>query len=184
MGADKALLPLGDLSVIEHVLRRLQPMVAGLYLVVNKPEPYRFLNVPLVQDITPGQGPLMGLYSGLRACPAPWALAVACDTPFLEPGLLQALVDRRGATPVVVPVIKGNPQPLPGLYSTDCIATIERLLREGHRALRDLLGAAPLMLLPETQVRSLDPELRSFVDLDTLEQLHQARRLVESGDVE
>ena len=92
MGAPKPLLRLGDMTLVEHVVAAIEPLVSGVIVVTNDAEAMAFLGLPTVGDAEPGRGPLMGLYSGLLACPTPFALAVACDAPFLSPALLEALI--------------------------------------------------------------------------------------------
>ena len=48
----------------------------------------------IVTDIYPGKGPLVGIYSGIRASESRYNLVVACDMPFLNQDL--------GAVPHVV----------------------------------------------------------------------------------
>jgi len=86
MGAEKALLPLGGIPIIERTIARLRPQVEKVVISANG-DPRRFsdLAVPIIGDIVPGCGPLGGLLSGLRwarAAGAPFVLTVACDTPF------------------------------------------------------------------------------------------------------
>ena len=178
MEAPKALLDLAGRSVIAHVIDRLRALVSKTYLVVNEPDSYRFLGLPLVQDVEPFQGPLVGLYSGLKACRAPWVLVVACDTPFLEPGLLQLLLTGPRAGLILLPVAEGEPQPFPGLYSARCTGPIEELLKAGRKAMRDFIAATPHSVMDEPEVRRLDPELRSFFSLNTRDDYRRAQQLL------
>ncbi|MBI2855238.1 MAG: molybdenum cofactor guanylyltransferase [Chloroflexi bacterium] len=181
MGQDKALLSLGGKPLIEHVIQRIKPLVAGVSLVVNEPETYRFLGLPIVRDPEPHQGPLMGLYAGLMACPTPWALVVACDTPFLQEPLLRKLLDGSEDKTVVVTEVGGERQPLPALYAAFCAADIGAMLQAGRRALRDLVSSVPVRVIQEAEVRALDPEMHSFLDLDTAEELRKAEELYSGG---
>ena len=98
-GGDKALLQLGGQSLLERVIARLEPQVAGLALNANG-DPARFadFDLPVVADSVEGfAGPLAGVLAGLD-----WAaelgadaiVTVAADTPFfpcdLVPRLLMA----------------------------------------------------------------------------------------------
>lgn len=179
MGTPKPLLQLGDRTLIEHVVGALQPLVAGIIIVTNDAESLGFLGLPTVGDAEPGRGPLMGLYSGLLACPTPYALAAACDAPFLSPPLLAALVEGRRPDAVRLPETEHGVQPLPGVYPSALAPTIASLLAAGRNAMRDLTASATVDLLPVEVVRTLDPEGRSFADLDTPEELAAARALLE-----
>ena len=179
MGAPKPLLRLGDKMLVEHVVAAIEPLVAGVIVVTNEAEAMAFLGLPTVGDAEPGRGPLMGLYSGLLACPTPWALVVACDAPFLSTALLQALIARRQPDAMTLPATERGPQPMPGLYPTTIASEIASLLKGGRAAMRDLVATRPVELLSAEDVRALDPEGRSFKDLDTPEDLAAAQALLE-----
>ena len=179
MGAPKPLLQLGGKTLIEHVVAAIEPLMAGVIVVTNDAEAMAFLGLPTVGDAEPGRGPLMGLYSGLLACSTPYALAVACDAPFLSPALLEALIARRRPDAMTLPETEHGPQPMPGVYPTALAPSIASLLEGGRAALRDLTASAPVELLSLEEVRALDPEGRSFSDLDTPEDLAAAQAELE-----
>ena len=157
----------------------IEPLVAGVIVVTNDAEAMAFLGLPTVGDAEPGRGPLMGLYSGLLACPTPFALVVACDAPFLSPALLEALIARRRSDAMTLPATERGPQPMPGLYPTAIASEIASLLEGGRAAMRDLVVVGPVELLSAADVRALDPEGRSFKDLDTPQDLAAAQALLE-----
>ena len=121
----------------------------------------------------------MGLYSGLLACSTPFALVVACDAPFLAPALLEALIARRRPDAMTLPETEHGPQPMPGVYPATLTPSIASLLEGGRAAMRDLVATGPVELLSAEDVRALDPEGRSFRDLDTPEDLAAAQALLE-----
>ena len=180
MGAPKPLLRLGDKTLVEHVIAAIEPLVSGVIVVTNDAEAMAFLGLPTVGDAEPGRGPLMGLYSGLLACSTPFALVVACDAPFLSPELLEALIARRQPDAMTLPATERGPQPMPGLYPKTITSEIASLLEGGRAAMRDLVAAGPVELLSAEDVRALDPEGRSFKDLDTPEDLAAAQALLEA----
>ena len=180
MGAPKPLLRLGDKTLIEHVVAAIEPLVAGVTIVTNDAEALAFLGLSTVGDAASGRGPLMGLYSGLLACPTPWGLAVACDAPFLSQPLLEALIARRRPDAMTLPETERGPQPMPGVYPTAMAPAIAAALEGGRAALRDLIAAGPVEALKGEEARALDPEGLSFRDLDTPEDLAAAQALAEA----
>lgn len=91
MGRNKALLSLrpGGPPVIQLIAHKMAEVADEMLLVGCDPRPYAFLGLPCVPDAFPGTGPLGGVYSGLAAARNPYALAVACDMPFLSVDLLK-----------------------------------------------------------------------------------------------
>ena len=99
-GGDKGLLPLGQGTILAHVVARLGPQVATLALNANG-DPARFaeLGLPVLADADEARaGPLAGVLAGLDWAAGQGAEAIvtaAADTPFL-PRDLVAAARRRG----------------------------------------------------------------------------------------
>lgn len=95
-GGDKGLLPLGDKTLLDHVMGRLSPQVGGVALNANG-EAARFasLNIPIIADSVDGfAGPLAGVLAGLDWAAAEGADAIvtaAADTPFFPCDLVPCL---------------------------------------------------------------------------------------------
>jgi molybdopterin-guanine dinucleotide biosynthesis protein A len=96
-GGDKGLLPLGDGTILGHVIGRLAPQVAGLALNANG-DPARFAayGLPVLPDPSEDRpGPLAGVLAGLDWAAGMGARSVvtaAADTPFLPRDLVARLV--------------------------------------------------------------------------------------------
>lgn len=106
-GGDKGLLPLGDTTLLDHVLERLTPQCGGLAISANG-DPMRFsrFEIPVLADPLPDfPGPLAGVLAGLD-----WAarqeaeaiVTVAVDTPFLPRDLVTRL--RQAAVETGMPI--------------------------------------------------------------------------------
>jgi molybdopterin-guanine dinucleotide biosynthesis protein A len=59
------------------------------------------------------------------------------------------------------------PQVLLAVYPRAVLPSIEGRLREGRRDPRSLLEVAPVRYIDEAQLRQVDPELRSFINVNT-----------------
>jgi len=68
-------------------------------------------------------------------------------------------------------VVEGIPQVLLALYPRSILPQIETLLRQGKHAPRALLEIAPVHYIEEAQLRQVDPQLRSFVGINTPQDL-------------
>jgi molybdopterin-guanine dinucleotide biosynthesis protein A len=181
MGYDKALLPLPAaeekgqtfLGRLAHLALAQTPEV--LVVVRDQSSAACYADqlpaaARLVVDLVPGQGPLMGLYSGLLATRAPQAVALAVDQPLLHPQLLAWLLglpahDER----LAIPLVGQRPQVLLARYPRSLVSVIAALLARGQRNPRSLLTVAPVRWLSEEELRPLDPELRSFLNVNTIQ---------------
>jgi len=178
MGRDKALLPLpGNQAVtfIEYLASLLSASCAETLIVARDQAPatgYAFPGVGITFDKAPGYGPLMGLYSGLSAIHTQLALVVAVDMPFVQPALLSFLLSQPLAPhTLLVPVVHNVPQVLLAVYPRSVLPLIEELIQQGRRDLRCLLEVAPVQYIEEAQLHQVDPQLRSFINVNTPEEL-------------
>lgn len=188
MGCDKALLSLPDTmeqareTFIAHLAHLLKSFCGELVLVVRDNDQaarYRdvlslspiFSFVRFVFDETPHVGPLMGLFSGLTAIPSSHAFVTAVDTPFLQPALLAFLLQQPLTDRPLIPMIQGIPQVLLAIYPKAVLPIIAERLQSGRRDPRSLLEVTAVDYLSEAELRQVDPELRSFVNLNTPDDL-------------
>lgn len=182
MGTDKARIALPDgRPVILSVVEVLKSICGEVVVVTEATGRYSDLALPArrVTDIVPGCGPMGGLHAGLRAIDAPFALAVACDMPFLNPRLLRYMADLPRDYDALVPSIGGIRQPLHTIYAKGCLATVEDLLAGGLLALTDLLTRVRVRPLPFATVRRFDPEGLSFLNLNEPEDLMRVRAITD-----
>ncbi len=96
-GGDKGLLPLGQGTLLSHVIARLEPQVAGLALNANG-DATRFAHIglPILADSIAGYaGPLAGVLAGLDWAAEQGAetiVTAAADTPFFPADLVPHLL--------------------------------------------------------------------------------------------
>ncbi len=175
MGRNKALLPLPSnaaVTFVEHLATLLRKQCGEVLLVVQDTQQaslYKDTGLFIVMDETPNSGPLMGLYSGLRAIQATHALVVAVDMPFVLPEMIAFLLSQPLDERLLVPVVDNVPQVLCSIYPCSLLSLLEERLHAGRRDPRSLLEIAPVRFLDEAQLRTIDPQLRSFRNVNTLE---------------
>src|SRR3954451_3474507 len=103
-GGDKALIRIGEQTILDRVLERLKPACAGIVLNANG-DPARFaaFGLPVVADSVPDfAGPLAGILAGLDWVAAnrpgvKWVVSVPGDCPFLPRDLVAKLHAARSA---------------------------------------------------------------------------------------
>jgi molybdopterin-guanine dinucleotide biosynthesis protein A len=205
MGENKALMRLGDDSLIGHVIRCLHDVTDELLLVTNSPTEYAHLDVPMHGDILPDAGALGGVYTGVTHASYDAVLCVACDSPFLEPKLLSYLVSVLGEYDAVMPYTYSsrqtpfcrnkdigvtNPsygddtqitlQTLCAAYSKRCLSIIELMLRESELRVHALQERARIQRVSPEVWREFDPEGMSFFNINTPEDFERADSYVRS----
>ena len=180
MGKNKALLPLPGnqtITFVEHLVSLLEECCYETLIVAGDKEHARdfvFPGVKVIYDETPGTGPLMGLYSGLGAIHTTHALVVAVDLPCVQPALLSFLLSQpRPTGTLLVPLVHEIPQVLLALYPRSVLPIVKEQLLQGRRDVRCLLQVAPVQFVEEAQLRQFDPQLRSFINVNTPEELRE-----------
>ncbi|SPH20065.1 Molybdenum cofactor guanylyltransferase [Ascidiaceihabitans donghaensis] len=95
-GGDKGVLPLGDQTLLQHVIERLASQVDSIALNANG-DPSRFsaYNLPVIADSMTGfAGPLAGVLAGMDYAASQGAdtiVTAAADTPFFPSDLVECL---------------------------------------------------------------------------------------------
>jgi molybdenum cofactor guanylyltransferase len=166
MGRDKATLPAGDGTLIEHLVRRLAPMVDETIIAGGSPQPNPS-GVFRVDDTYPGLGPLAGMHAGLTAARHPHVWVVGCDLPDVEPDMVTLLRGLAGDYEAVVPRIEREPEGVCALYARTLASRIEPLLEAGERSIKALLAASNVRYVTVDELRAVDPELRSFRNVNS-----------------
>ena len=116
-GGDKALIRIGNATILERALARLAPQCATLLLNANG-DPGRFASfgLPVVPDTVEGfAGPLAGILAGLDrvATEMPeldWVASVPGDCPFLPHDLVARLHHARHAAQVCLLYTSPSPR--------------------------------------------------------------------------
>jgi len=175
MGQDKANLLLGERTLLQSVAATLRPMFAEVIISVRQPRPG--IDLPQVSDDPLHTGPLAGLAAGLECATTPWIFAVACDMPFITPAVIEHLARQRTDCQAVVPMVHGYQQPLAAFYATSCLDVVRDILNSsGKHSLRALLDRLQVRYVSEEQLLAVDPQLRSFFDLDTPQDFQAAQK--------
>ena len=190
MGQNKALLQLGDSSLIAHVIRRMRLATDELLLISNYHAEYAHLDLPMHSDSVPDAGALGGIYTGLTYASYDAVLCVACDSPFLQPELLSYLVSVLGEYDAVMPYTYKTPpsdnaeaqitlQTLCAVYSKRCLPIIERMLNEPDLRVHALQERANILTLAPELWKTYDSEGHSFFNVNTPEDFEKAQTLVQ-----
>ncbi|MEX0311163.1 MAG: molybdenum cofactor guanylyltransferase MobA [Tateyamaria sp.] len=179
-GGDKGLLQAGDKRLIDHVIDRLSPQVAGLALNANG-DPARFadLNLPVVPDSIDGfAGPLAGVLAGLDWAAEQGAdtiVTAAADTPFFPCDLVPRL--QLAAEGMQHPLaLAATPDPKRGQARHPTFGLWPIALRDDLRAaLRDGLRKVVLWTDQHDGRTALFPDEAAFFNVNTPEDLVRAK---------
>jgi molybdopterin-guanine dinucleotide biosynthesis protein A len=178
-GQDKAHAVLAGKPLVSHVIETLQVLFEDVLIVTNEPVAYEHFDVTVVSDIVRGAGSLGGLLTALVHAKEERCFVVACDMPFLNPALIRRMLGRCKGLDVVVPSIQGDLQPLHAIYSRRCLGHIEERIAEGEFRIFDFYPEVLTLQFEERLCREVDPEGRSFANINTQEELARAQRWIQ-----
>ena len=171
MGRNKALLPVNGRPLIAHIIERLRALADEVLVIARVPEVYAFLGVPVVQDRYDEVGPLAGLHAAFTAAHGDLAIVVACDMPLVRRDTFAYLLSLAEGVDVVMPRIHGREEPLHAVYRpATCLPAVEKAIQQGHKRLISFLPDVRVRYVEEEMLRRVDPELRSFVNVNTPEE--------------
>ena len=91
--------------------------------------------------------------------------------PCVRPALLAFLLNHYQENTLLIPLVHAVPQVLLAIYPRSILPLIETCIQQGRRDPRCLLDIAPVQYIEEAQLREVDPELRSFIGVNTPEEL-------------
>ena len=181
-GIKKALLDVGGKPIVERILEVVGPISRELIVVDNDDSLAALPGVRIVPDSETRAGVLTALHSGLTAAGAELCLVVACDMPFLNGSALGWLIDEAAEFDVVIPVTEGQLEPMHAVYRrAPCVRAIGQALARGEKRMISYFKDVRVREVPEDDIRRFDPELRSFFNVNTPEDLELARDLASSS---
>lgn len=172
----KALIQLGEQTIIEQTVRLFQELFDEVIIVTNNFGDYDHLGAKLTSDLIPETGPLGGLYSGLVLSSSEYNLVVACDMPFIDPAIILHLQNYTYSKryEVIVPEFNGFIEPLFAFYSKTCIPTILDHLNQKDYKIRSFYSRVKVKEVPCHHFKAVE---KAFFNINTREDLQQARKL-------
>lgn len=179
LSVDKALLRFGDAPLLKIVVDRVAQVCDRVVVAVDRLERYQELRLSAkyVADALPGLGPLSGLQSGLQACGANHVLVVACDLPFLNVNLLRFMAGMPRSYQALLPWSEGRWQPLCAIYARSCLKVVDAMVSAGGGSVHQLLERLDVQRLDEKEMRRLDPQRLSFLNLNERSDLDKAQEV-------
>ncbi len=175
MGTNKALLRVGGVRLVDGAAAALRAIFPEVLLVASDAEPYVGLGLPILPDLVPEKGPLGGIYTAVTAASHTHTFCLACDMPFPNPGLIRFLAGLAAGYDAVVPRTADGLQPLHALYGKGCLPAIRRQIEADRLKIDRLFERVRVRYVDEAELRSYDPGLQSFWNLNTREDLDLAQ---------
>ena len=186
-GEDKGIVNLAGTPLINWVVDSVRSMVNEIVVVTCCQEriaKYAELVGPktkLVVDERESKGPLIGAYTGFNAATSKYALLLPFDTPFVSKQVVALLFDLAEGRAATIPRWpNGQIEPLHAVYRTKAaVEAAKSAIEESKLDMRSMIERMHGVRYVSTLVvEQLDPELKTFFNINTLFDLKKAVTLI------
>ncbi len=195
---DKALAELSGKPLLIHAIENVQSVVDEIAICVNDQErkfqysqilkKHAISNVQIVIDEKNRiSGPTVAIMSGLKSVHADYCLTFPCDMPFLQSSVADYLLSEAEGFEIVTPMWpNGRLETLlmvlkrhSGLEITSTLCKLNRPRSDDiQRGASKILFASPV-----NHIKTLDPELKSFININLKEDLSRLQTRHSHGAV-
>ena len=186
-GQDKGVLELANKPLIRHVVDAVSPVVDETVVVTNSQEramKYAAVtrsDVKFAVDVCESRSPLIGALTGFGVARGKYSLLLPFDTPFVSCEVVSLLFELCVNRAAVIPRWpNGHIEPLHAVYQTaqafeaakSAVAEEKLNVRAMIEKLRGVRYVSTLV------IQQLDPELRTFFNINTPADLEKAMAMV------
>ena len=178
-GADKAVAKLGDKSLIDYTINKLEPKFAEILVITNKPIQVSKNNIFFIKDTMSGQlGPLVGILSAMEWVKNTdknyeWIISFPCDTPFFEEKIIDKVINSQKSSDKKLLFLKsGNKRHnIFGLWSIELMEQLRNDINQGARKVEDWANKIG------TEIVEINSESdKSFLNINTKLDLEDAQK--------
>ena len=180
-GENKAFLRVGGMRILDRLFAVYGELFDEIILVTNNPGEFLEWDALIVTDVFPVRSSLTGIHAGLFYARHPFAFFSACDTPFLKKELVETVLDSlEPGIDLVIPQTAAGLEPLCAAYSQRCLKAAEEHILQNKFKIQMALSGKRIKKIPEDVLRQKDPELLSFFNVNSPEDLTRAELFVNS----
>jgi molybdopterin-guanine dinucleotide biosynthesis protein A len=161
-------------TFIERLVDSLKEVTDEIIIVARDKEQCGRFNdlqdVRCIGDIRQGIGPIGGLHAGASAAKGDLLFVSACDMPCIEKAVVSYLFDAIGTADAAIPSWNTDMlEPLHAVYRRHVL--LRYLESHESNSLRPLIRSFNTKYVPVEELRRLDPKLRTFTNINKLEEL-------------
>ena len=154
-------------------------MFDDIILVTNTPLQFTEWDLNIVTDLFDIRSSLTGIHTGLFYASNPYAFFSACDAPFLKKEIIETVLEGIDDNiDIVIPETSAGREPLCAAYSKRCLSIAEQHLKQQKLKIQLAFRKCRIKTISEKKLQEKDPELLSFFNINTPEDLERAREMV------
>jgi molybdopterin-guanine dinucleotide biosynthesis protein A len=189
-GQDKGVLDLGNKALIKHVVDAVKPVVDEIIVVTSSQDRVmKYTKVvgadaQFVIDSFESEGPLVGALTGFGSAGGKYVLLLPFDSPFVSRDVVSLLFDLCLTKAAVIPRWpNGQIEPLHAVYLTNVALEAAKIaVDEGKLDVLSMIEKLRGVRYVSTLViQQLDPEFRTFFNVNTPLDLKKAMAMLKHG---
>ena len=184
IGGDKGLVRVCSRPMCLHVVDAVSRVTDDIMLAVGRGRGTQYSSlldprIRVVEDTVTGKGPLEGLVNAFRLAKEQQVIVLPCDVPLARTEVLELLASRAAGADGAVPIVRGFVEPLVAVYGRDVgLISFEDELVTGTGKVSDALENMHVVRVPESDLRMSDPELLTFWNVNSHEDLSRAEGML------
>ncbi len=181
---EKALIDINGKTLIALIIERLEKVVDSIIISVRDRAQGELLKAALSReyrfayDIHKNTGPMSGILFGLSSCEDEYCFIAACDMPFINENVVRLLFRRSENFDAAIPRWEdGFLEPLHAVYR--CVPMIhetKKAIERGETIILAPVFKMKVNYVPMDDVRKLDPDLRTFININTIDDIQKLSR--------
>ena len=178
-GINKAFINVGGKRILDRTYEIFDSLFDEIILIANDPLKYLAWDLHIVSDIFPFRSSLTGIHTGLFFTNNFYTFITACDIPFLKKELVETVINSiETGVDVIIPETLNGMEPLCAVYSKRCLKPIENNLIQKELKIKQFFKKVRVKKLPENILREKDPDLISFFNINTSDDLARAEEII------
>jgi molybdopterin-guanine dinucleotide biosynthesis protein A len=186
-GIDKALVQFRGRPLFMWVVTALSEVVNEVILSISaEHDPVKFKElvgreVVIVKDAQPDLGPVSGLIPSFSEAKGEYVAVAPCDSPFIKSELYSLLFEKAQGYDGAVPYMNNFWEPLHAVYRRKTyVQSLKKAQSHGKYRPMDAYTNLNIQKVTEEEVRSIDKELFSFFNINSIEDHKKAEKIAES----
>ena len=181
-GRPKAFIEVAGRPMVRRVVDELAPLADELVVSVANAEMVDRLRPILpeaqfARDRNPGRGPIEGFAQGFEMARGDMVLVAPCDAPLIRAGLYRLLRESVRDHDAAVPRFDVL-DPMRGVYRTSAVVRLLVTAQESIPSPSALVDRLATVFVGQDEIRTVDPDLSSFSDVNTREDLADILRRI------
>ena len=175
MGRDKAMLKIGDKTMLQHIIDKYSSL-GEVAVSVNQHGRFPVEGALELVDRFPDKGPLNGLVSAFSETDFDTIFLTGTDLPLGEPALVNKLIELSEGYDACVMQrgVKGI-EPLFAIYNRSCSEKAYDCLDEGRRSFMALFDRVNVRYVEENELRDFDLD-RILLNVNTTEEFEKIEK--------